>query len=101
MKRDITWVNACRRNVPRMVTLLDGTDVLSDSEAWRAECKARGDEAVLVLRMPFHERAPYLRVVEEARGKLVREKLEAAIWLKFNYSQGLAPGTENNFRLRA
>lgn len=101
MRRDITWVNACSFNVPRTVTLLDGTPVFSHSEAWRVECKARGDEAMLVLRMPFHERAHYLRVVEEARGKLVRERLEEAIWLKFNYSHGLVPVAENNFRLRA
>jgi len=49
------------------VTLIDGTETCSWSEAWRAECEARH-----VLAMPGkYERREYLRGREEA-GKIVK-----------------------------
>jgi hypothetical protein len=53
------------------VTLIDGTVVPSDSEAWRAECEARG-----VLRLPTKmRRLAYVRGVEEKRGFESAQKL--------------------------
>ena len=53
-------------NHPR-VTLIDGTETCTWSEAWRAECEARH-----VLAMPGkYERREYLRGREEA-GKIVK-----------------------------
>lgn len=40
---------------PSLVTLLDGRQVASDSEEWRAECEARE-----VLRWPLAKRRDYL-----------------------------------------
>lgn len=46
------------------VTLLDGTQVDSSSEAWRHECEARS-----VARMPStQQRREYIEAVKRARG---------------------------------
>jgi len=46
------------------VTLIDGSSVPSDSEAWRAECEARG-----VCRIPTRNgRRAWLLRVEQRRG---------------------------------
>lgn len=50
--------------VPNEVTLVDGTVVLSDSEAWRAQCEAQH-----ILDMPTKlDRQRVLSLIEEKRG---------------------------------
>lgn len=47
-----------------IVTLIDGTTVPSDSEAWRAECEARH-----ILTMPtIQARRDYLADIQKRRG---------------------------------
>lgn len=62
-----------------MVTLMDGREVQSDSEEWRAECEAR----YLLNRPTIDERRALLAAIEKRRGKAAREDLEQralAIW---------------------
>lgn len=62
-----------------MVTLMDGREVQSDSEEWRAECEAR----YLLNRPTIDERRALLAAIEKRRGKSAREDLEQralAIW---------------------
>lgn len=55
-----------------MPELHDGTEVSSDSEAWRHECEAR-----TVLAMPtLTARRDYLAAVERKRGIAARERLQ-------------------------
>ena len=64
-----------------MVTLMDGREVPSDSEEWRAECEAR----YLLARPSIDERRALLAAIEKRRGKAAREDLEQralAIWRK-------------------
>lgn len=57
------------------VRLIDGTEVDSSSEAWRAECEARH-----VLNMHGKPaRYAYLTRVESKRGKVNRDALEAGV----------------------
>lgn len=59
----------------RLVTLIDGRQVPSDSEAWRHECEARA-----VMNMPTLEaRRGYLAKVGAIRGAQARKLLEATI----------------------
>ena len=55
-----------------MVTLIDGREVPSDSEEWRAECEAR----YLLNRPTIDERRALLAAIEKRRGKAAREDLE-------------------------
>lgn len=58
-----------------LVTLQDGTQVRSDSEAWRSECEIRA-----VLDMPSKAaRQAFLLQVEKFRGAAGRKKLEQKI----------------------
>lgn len=62
-----------------MVTLMDGREVPSDSDEWRAECEAR----YLLARPSIDERRALLAAIEKRRGKAAREDLEQralAIW---------------------
>ena len=64
-----------------MVTLMDGREVPSDSEEWRAECEAR----YLLASPSIDERRALLAAIEKRRGKAAREDLEQralAIWRK-------------------
>ena len=66
--------NACTWQ-PSMVTLLDGRQVLSDSEEWRAET-----EALYVLNLPTKEiRLNFLEAIEKRRGTKARKDLEERI----------------------
>ena len=66
--------NACTWQ-PSMVTLLDGRQVLSDSEEWRAEM-----EALHILNLPTKEiRLNFLEAIEKRRGTAARNELEARI----------------------
>jgi hypothetical protein len=77
-------VNVCTVK-PGTVTLVDGTIVASDSEAWRAECEAR---RVLSMRNKM-QRNSYIYVVEHGserngvrrrgRGKEAADKLRADV----------------------
>jgi hypothetical protein len=64
-----------------IVTLIDGRQVDSWSEAWRAECEARH-----VLAMPnVHLRRIYLADVRKRRGDVAGKQLEdlvRAVWAK-------------------
>ena len=55
----------------RTVKLIDGTEVPSDSEAWRHECEARS----IVERPTLAERRMYLDEVERRRGKDAADRL--------------------------
>ena len=67
-------VNACKWK-PKLVTLADGRQVLSDSEDWRAECEARH-----ILNMPTKAaRHEQLALVEKHRGGAGRKELEDRI----------------------
>lgn len=58
-----------------MPLLLDGTEVTSDSEAWRHECEARQ-----VINWPsIHKRREYLNLIGEKRGLDARKRLENTI----------------------
>jgi hypothetical protein len=57
------------------VRLVDGREVLSDSEEWRHQC-----EAQTILNMPGKlKRQAMLTRVEEKRGKLSRTNIELTI----------------------
>ena len=58
-----------------LVTLCDGRQVPSDSEAWRAEAEAR---TILRLATVAARRA-HLALIEQRRGQAARAKLEALI----------------------
>jgi hypothetical protein len=62
-----------------MPTLLDGSEVASDSDAWRMECEARH-----VAGMPtLEKRRDYLADIERRRGCVEADKLRAtvaAVW---------------------
>ena len=61
------------------VTLLDGTQVDSTSEAWRHECEARAIAALRTL----DERRAWLESVEKRRGKDAADRLRQtmkALW---------------------
>lgn len=62
-----------------VVTLIDGTQVDSWSEAWRAECEARH-----VLAMPnVIARREYLAAIRKKRGDVAGQQLEdlvRAVW---------------------
>jgi len=59
----------------RSVTLIDGRQVLSDSEEWRHECEARS-----VLRMPtLQARRERLDGIEQKRGKAAVDALKATM----------------------
>lgn len=61
------------------VTLIDGTQVPSDSEAWRHECEAR---AIANLRSTAERRA-WLESIEHRRGKEEADRLRktlTALW---------------------
>lgn len=58
-----------------MVTLIDGTEVDSASEAWRMECEARQ-----VLRMPtLTVRQEYLATIAKRRGEPASDQLKQKI----------------------
>lgn len=62
-----------------LVTLIDGREVSSDSEAWRHECEARAIAALPTLA----ERRAWLGDIERRRGKPAADALRAtmrAIW---------------------
>lgn len=60
----------------RLVTLQDGTEVPSDSEAWRRECEIRS-----ILAMPSREhRRAHLDLIQRHRGIPARRALEKQIW---------------------
>lgn len=67
-------MNVCTHKVGT-VTLVDGSIVASDSEAWRAECEAR---AVLLMRTKGMRYA-WLNHIEARRGKEARERLHADV----------------------
>jgi hypothetical protein len=56
------------------VTLVDGSQVDSASEAWRHEC-----EAAHVLTLPFEARGAYLAAIEHKRGAEAANALRATI----------------------
>jgi hypothetical protein len=57
-------------NEPGTVTLIDGTQVRSDSEAWRHECEARR-----TLTLPADYRHIYLAEVARRRGDAAADAL--------------------------
>ena len=54
-----------------MPLLSDGTEVASDSEAWRHHC-----EAATVVGMDASRRSRYLEAVEKKRGAAARQRIE-------------------------
>ncbi len=63
-----------------MVALVSGELVPSDSEAWRAECEARG---VVEMRGGRESRQAWLLQVERKRGQVAANKLRrdvVAMW---------------------
>ena len=62
-----------------IVTLIDGTEVDSASEAWRHECEARAIAALPTLA----DRRAWLEAVEKRRGKDEADRLRktmTALW---------------------
>lgn len=58
------------------VTLITGQQVDSASEAWRAECAARYEEALKVARMGSNrERKEYVNKVRASRGDVAASRL--------------------------
>lgn len=55
-----------------LVTLVDGQQVPSDSEAWRAECEARA-----MLAIPHDYRADVFELIERKRGPDAVRQLKA------------------------
>lgn len=65
-----------------MVTLLDGTEVDSASEAWRLECHHRGTHVDRLMAMPrVWQRREYLAGIGNREGDEARRRLEAAFLL--------------------
>lgn len=60
---------------PRMVTLLDGELVFSDSKEWRHECLARS----LLTEYPLEARRDMLNALENNHGKAAADKLRATM----------------------
>lgn len=65
--------NACTWRAP-LVELVDGTQVPSDSEAWRCECEAR-----TLLAIPHEARADVLERIEQKRGAEAKRQLQDAM----------------------
>lgn len=65
--------NACTWRAP-LVTLWDGRQVRSDSEAWRAETEARA-----LLAIPHEARRELLDKIEQKRGAEARAKVQGAM----------------------
>ncbi len=86
------YVNCCSWRAP-MVTLIDGTQVPSDSEAWRFETEAR-----TVLNMPNKAlRQDFLVKVGQRRGEDAKIKLEGKIievWQHRQATETLAAATQ-------
>ena len=60
---------------PSLVTLHDGTQVLSDSEEWRHECEARA-----VMKMPTREhRNRYIYKVAQFRGEAEARRIRETV----------------------
>lgn len=58
------------------VILLDGREVDSASEEWRAECSQRHEEAQRVAAMPNNEaRRAHIATVRKNRGDLAADRL--------------------------
>lgn len=70
-----------------MPQLHDGTEVASDSEAWRAEC-----EAATVAAMRPARRLAYLQAVEKRRGKTASDRLDAVACRIEGYRIAAMPG---------
>lgn len=78
--------NACTWK-PSMVTLVDGTRVLSDSEAWRFECEARHvlnqptkEDRIRILRGEINPKTQLRNGgLVKHRGEAYVERLEAKI----------------------
>lgn len=69
-----------------MVTLLDGSQVSSDSEAWRFQC-----EATHILNLPNKPlRVAQLEAIEKRRGHEARKALEGKILEVWDARQKLA-----------
>lgn len=74
---------------PRLVTLHDGTEVLSDSEAWRAECEARAVLRIFgrTTKETHNRRRAYILLVRrgdadrriKGRGDAAADALEALV----------------------
>ncbi len=78
-------MNACSWQA-KTVTLVDGTEVLSDSEAFRFECEARH-----ILNMPNKPlRVACLDNIEKRRGLPAREALQTKILEVWEARQALA-----------
>ncbi|OWQ92020.1 hypothetical protein CDN99_06590 [Roseateles aquatilis] len=61
------------------VTLIDGRQVDSASEEWRAECAKRHEEARRVADMPSNEaRKRYIDTVRASRGDQAAQRLRKA-----------------------
>lgn len=88
-------MNVCTHK-PGTVTLVDGTTVASDSEAWRAECEAR---RVLMMRTKM-QRNSYIYVVEHGkdgrrgRGREAADKLRADVMRVWRHSRPGMKGDE-------
>lgn len=79
------YVNCCSWRAP-MVTLIDGTETPSDSEAWRFECEARH-----ILNLPNKEmRQSMLAKIGERRGVDAKVKLETKIIEVWQHRQAQA-----------
>ncbi|ALV06687.1 DUF7696 family protein [Roseateles depolymerans] len=62
----------------KTVTLITSQHVDSASEAWRAECAARYEEALRVARMATNrERRDHVDKVRASRGDLAADRLRA------------------------
>jgi hypothetical protein len=59
---------------PRLVSLMDGTLVFDDSEAYRAECEARD-----IARKPQWERDAWLADIQQIRGEDAAARLRKMI----------------------
>lgn len=65
--------NVCKWVAP-MVTLVDGRQVPSTSEEWRAECEAR-----TILGTPHEKRHELLQAIADRRGAEARERLDRMV----------------------
>lgn len=70
----------------KMVTLHDGTEVPSDSEAWRHECEARS-----IMNMPtLEKRRAHLAAITKIRGQAAADRIRetmSILWPRRSHAQ--------------
>ena len=74
---------------PVLITLVDGREVLSDAEEWRAECAQRDRHVKTLMSLPDRQaRANYLSNVSLNEGNEAAERVKARFLVEWQGREG-------------